>query len=181
MTTAQVVEKSVTTNNSLSGDYLHPDDHGRKKKYICLSNYKLHTCGLRNAEWEYERENVSFCSWFDNRYVGNTLQCDSKASPRRPFAAMGVIVTPKTMCNHNTIFRNEKNRSKLVILQTFSVLCYVIYSGNESIKFCKSLNLIEFIWLEGKPCPPAATCSIQSFKDCSLKLLKIQSICLPEG
>ena len=33
-------------------------------------------------------------------------------------------MTPKTMCNHN-IPRNEKNRSKLVILQSFSVLCYI--------------------------------------------------------
>ena len=29
------------------------------------------------------------------------------------------------MCNHNIISRNEKNRSKLVILQSFSVLCYI--------------------------------------------------------
>ena len=35
------------------------------------------------------------------------------------------IVTTKTMCNHNIISRNEKNRSKLVILQSFSVLCYI--------------------------------------------------------
>ena len=55
MTTAQVVEKSVTTNNTLSGGYPHPDDHGRKKKKgkkekkRCLSNYKLHTCGMWNG------------------------------------------------------------------------------------------------------------------------------------
>ena len=35
------------------------------------------------------------------------------------------IVTPKTMCKHNIISRNEKNRSKLVILQSFSALCYI--------------------------------------------------------
>ena len=29
------------------------------------------------------------------------------------------------MCNHNIISRNEKNRSKLVILQSFSALCYI--------------------------------------------------------
>ena len=44
-----------------------------------------------------------------------------------PFATIGSrdIVTPKTICNHNIISRNEKNRSKLVILQSFSVLCYI--------------------------------------------------------
>ena len=31
------------------------------------------------------------------------------------------------MCNHNTISRNEKNPSKLVILRGFSVLCYIIH------------------------------------------------------
>ena len=35
------------------------------------------------------------------------------------------IVTPKTMCNHHIIARNEKNRSKLVILQSFNALCYI--------------------------------------------------------
>ena len=35
------------------------------------------------------------------------------------------VVTPKTMCNHNIISRNKKNRSKLVILQSFSVLCCI--------------------------------------------------------
>ena len=32
---------------------------------------------------------------------------------------------PKMICNHNIISRNEKNRSKLVILQSFSTLCYI--------------------------------------------------------
>ena len=36
------------------------------------------------------------------------------------------IVTPKTMYNHNIISRNEKNRSKVVILQSFSVLSYLL-------------------------------------------------------
>ena len=35
------------------------------------------------------------------------------------------IVTPTTMCNDNIISRNEKNMSKLVILQSLSVLCYI--------------------------------------------------------
>ena len=35
------------------------------------------------------------------------------------------VVTPKMMCNHNIITRNEKNRSKLLILQSFSILCYM--------------------------------------------------------
>ena len=35
------------------------------------------------------------------------------------------LVTPETMCNHNIISRSEKNRSKLVILQSFSVLCFI--------------------------------------------------------
>ena len=61
------------------------------------------------------------------------------------------IATSKTMCNHNIISRIEKNRSNLAILQSFRV--YVICSGNGSI--FKSLNLIEFVWLEDKPCPPA--------------------------
>ena len=46
----------------------------------------------------------------------------------RPFATMGhviILVSPKMMCNHNIISRNEKNRSKLVILQSFSLLCYI--------------------------------------------------------
>ena len=30
MNTAQVVEKSVNTNNSLPGDYSHPDDHNQR-------------------------------------------------------------------------------------------------------------------------------------------------------
>ena len=57
-------------------------------------------------------------------------------------------VTPKTMCNHNTISRNEKNRLTLVILQSFSFIMLYIHAGNGSV--FKSLNLIEFIWLEGK-------------------------------
>ena len=43
------------------------------------------------------------------------------------------------------------NRSEIVTCKVSAH--YVIYSGNGSI--FKSLNLIEFIWLEGKPCPPA--------------------------
>ena len=35
------------------------------------------------------------------------------------------IITTEMMCNHNIISRNEKNRSKVVILQSFSVLCYM--------------------------------------------------------
>ena len=35
MTTAQVVEMSVT-NNSLSKDYLHPDDHAKQITYFML-------------------------------------------------------------------------------------------------------------------------------------------------
>ena len=61
------------------------------------------------------------------------------------------IVTSKMMCNHN-ISRNEKNSSKLVILQSFSILCYIF----KKWEHFKSLNLIEFILLEGKPCPPAS-------------------------
>ena len=33
MTTAQVVETSVTVNNSLIQDYLHPDDHTQPTKW----------------------------------------------------------------------------------------------------------------------------------------------------
>ena len=51
------------------------------------------------------------------------------------------IVTSKMMCNHN------------ILVQMQVSAYYVIYSGNGSI--FKSLNLIEFIWLEGKPCLPA--------------------------
>ena len=53
-----------------------------------------------------------------------------------------VIVTPKTMCNHN-ISRNEKKMSKSVILQNSAY--YGIYSGYRGI--FKLLNLIEFVWL----------------------------------
>ena len=52
----------------------------------------------------------------------------SKVSGNRPFATMGWsrgILTPKTMCNQNLIYRNEKNRSKLVVLQSFSIVCYI--------------------------------------------------------
>ena len=51
------------------------------------------------------------------------------------------IVTPKMICNHSIISRNEKNRSKLVNCKVL-VHC-VIYSGHGRI--FKSLNLIEFI------------------------------------
>ena len=36
MTTAQVVETSVT-NNSLSKDYLHPDDHAKQLIFLLFS------------------------------------------------------------------------------------------------------------------------------------------------
>ena len=60
----------------------------------------------------------------------------------RPFATMG---HPKNI----TITFPEMKRSNLGILQSFSILFY-IFRG-----IFKSLNLIEFVWLEGKPCPPA--------------------------
>ena len=57
------------------------------------------------------------------------------------------IVTTKTMRNHNIIYRNEKNRSKLVILQSVSLLF-------RKWEHFQTPNLIEFIWVEGKPCSP---------------------------
>ena len=56
------------------------------------------------------------------------------------------------MFNHNSISRNEKNRSELVFLQSFSVLCY-IFRKWEHFQITK-FNRV------GKPCSPA-TFSIQ--------------------
>ena len=46
-----------------------------------------------------------------------------------------------------------KEQVKISNPAKFQRIMIVIYSGNGSI--FKSLNLIEFIWLEGKSCPPA--------------------------
>ena len=49
MTSAQVVETSVT-NNSRSGDYSNPDDHNQPTIVFCvvillnLDSWKLHSC-----------------------------------------------------------------------------------------------------------------------------------------
>ena len=50
MTTAQVVETSVT-NNSLSKDYPHPDDHTRQiLNFIYFISYMLSMSSLLTAE-----------------------------------------------------------------------------------------------------------------------------------
>ena len=50
------------------------------------------------------------------------------------------------MCNHNIISRNEKNRSKLVILQSFSILCYIFRKW-------KHFQITKFNMAGGQPLP----------------------------
>ena len=94
------------------------------------------------------RSTVCFDTEFVNQYI--------KVLRQKSFGNNGShdIVTPKTMSNHNIISRNEENRSKLVILQSFSVLCYTFrkWEHFQITKFnlIKSLNLI---WLEASLFP----------------------------
>ena len=55
------------------------------------------------------------------------------------------------MCNHKIIFLNEKNRSKLVILQSFSALCY-IFRKWEHFQITKFNGVHIYFW--DWNCPP---------------------------
>ena len=66
------------------------------------------------------------------------------------------IPTPKTMCNYNITFGNEMKRLKLVILQSFSVLCYM-YKKWEHFQITK----FNRVYMAGGQALPSATFSIQ--------------------
>ena len=69
MTTAQVVETSVT-NNSLSKDYLHPNDHD---KPVNGSTARLDTTKQKIwGGWEGRDTQKYFVGlWLDNKHVKN--------------------------------------------------------------------------------------------------------------
>ena len=50
MTTAQVVERSVT-NKSLSKDYPHPDDHTRQTTLVIQPSFRA-VDELKHVEWQ---------------------------------------------------------------------------------------------------------------------------------
>ena len=56
------------------------------------------------------------------------------------------IVTPKRMCNHHIISRNEKIDQVKISDPAKFQYTNVLYSGHGNI--FKSLNLIDFVWLE---------------------------------
>ena len=61
MTTAQVVETSVT-NNSLSKDYLHPDNHDKPINgfFSCFTHTRTHTHTHLSQQFESTKEAVKY-------------------------------------------------------------------------------------------------------------------------
>ena len=68
--------------------------------------------------------------------VGSRIQC--RGTPRVMGSWSRDIVTPKTMCNYDIISRNERTGQKWVLLQSFSVLCYIFRTWEHF-----QINLIE--------------------------------------
>ena len=154
MTTAQVVETSVT-NNSLSKDYPHPEDHTKQVtdtpgfkpftknnfsylsisaffvwfkifqelfKDLLLCPFPIHILGVLSAIIDPASIGATFVTKFaiyiKCKFETNLIVSSEIILALYVFCNNGSrdIVTPKMMCNHNIISRNEKNRSKLVIL-----------------------------------------------------------------